>query len=103
VEEKGGKMKTKIKLRPKIAVSYYLNSKRVSKYPTPRKAKNFVNVEAKKVQDRGIPVTLRVIYGKAQTAQGKIEVFDNQITTESNIELLWAIEAFMDESLWLTA
>lgn len=49
----------------------------------------------------GITAKLRVIYGKAETVQGKIEIFDNQAEVQKLEELYSVFNAFIDKGLWL--
>ena len=49
----------------------------------------------------GATTKLRVIYGKAETNQGRIENFDNKAEAKNIKDLKLVFEGFIDKDLWI--
>ena len=87
---------------PRIALTIIeKNGKAYHLRPSIRKTRKMIRTSLKSKFKNGFKVRLRVVYGKAETAQGKIEVFDNQAEPNTLTELHKVFEAFIDKGLWL--
>lgn len=87
---------------PKIALTIYeKNGRRYQRRPSVRKMRKMLKTSLKSKFKNGITAKLRVIYGKAETVHGKIEIFDNQAEVQKLEELYSVFNAFIDKGLWL--
>ena len=86
---------------PNLTIILHKKSGDVVIHPTYNKMRKMLTTSLKEFLKFDDFVTLRVIYGKAKTTHGKIERFDNSITTNKISILKWASKAFWDRSLWL--
>lgn len=87
---------------PKIALAICEgNMKRYQTRPSIRKMRKMLKSSLKLKLKNGATAKLRVTYGKAETNQGKIDIFDNQAETKNIDDLKLIFEAFIDKGLWL--
>ena len=69
--------------------------------PTIRKMRKMLSSSLKLKIRMGAIARLRVVYGKAETAQGKIETFENRAEATNLKDLCAVFEAFIDKDLWI--
>ncbi len=87
---------------PRIALTIIeKNGKTYHLRPSIRKTRKMIRTSLKSKFKNGFKVRLKVVYGKAETAQRKIEVFDNRAEPNTLTELHKVFEAFIDKGLWL--
>lgn len=88
---------------PRIALTIIEKSgKTYHLRPSIKRIRKMIRSSLKSKLKMGFKVKLRVIYGKAETARGKIETFDNRAEPTNISELNSVFEAFVDKDLWLT-
>lgn len=87
---------------PRIALTIIENSgKTYHLRPTVRRMRKIMRNSLKLKTRMNTKYKLTVIYGKSETNQGKVEVFDNQAETKNISELRLIFEAFIDRGLWI--
>lgn len=89
------------KITPNIFLILHEKAGEKQLHPTIRKMKKLLDGRLKNFLRFHNFVTFRVTYGKALTHKGKMEIFDNQITTDNIDELKLAHTTFLDKDLWL--
>lgn len=87
---------------PKISLTIFENNK--VKYwvsPSIRKMRKMINSSLKLEFKNDVKARLRVVYGKAESSKGKVELFDNKADVNTLEELNSVFTAFLDKDLWL--
>ena len=94
-------MKNNDKIVPRISLIIHEKTKKRQLRLTPKKMKKILRTTLKSVFKFDVFVTFRVVYGKMASKEGKMEIFENTMTTNSYRDLVTAFEAFLDKDLWL--
>lgn len=95
-------METINKQTPRIALT--IIEKTGKKYylrPSIRKTRKMIRTGLKSKFKNGVIARLRVVYGKAETSRGNVELFDNRADVSTLEELNNVFTAFIDKDLWL--
>ena len=87
---------------PRIALTIIeKKGKRYYLRPTIKRMRKMLRNSLKLKFKMGATTKLRVIYGKAETNQGRIENFDNKAEAKNIKDLKLVFEGFIDKDLWI--